>query len=202
MKLTVNREVFHKIFRNGVSTSWSTSERRFFNQLSLIEKAEEVALKTTKHIQEIQNTLGTLSTLVSIRNSINTKDKLRRRNSLLRMNTSQLLANGIFGLLSGCLRPKWRAIGKLLARDLLPNGWEQPQGLQSGIIPLLQQENKLSTGIPASFKLPTKSSSKVKPTTCRVWLSLPKILTAEVRRQASELVSAFYKARSRIWPYL
>ena len=36
----------------------------FFNQILLIEKAEEaeVALKATKHIQEIQNTLGTLST--------------------------------------------------------------------------------------------------------------------------------------------
>ena len=35
----------------------------FFNQISLIEMAEEaeVALKATKHIQEIQNTLGTIN---------------------------------------------------------------------------------------------------------------------------------------------
>ena len=119
----------------------------FFNQISLIEKAEEaeVALKATKHIQEIQNTLGTLSTLVSIRNSINTKDSFYEEETAFWDEHFPIIGEWDTAYYRAVLGSKWRSeLENYLPETFFPMAENSLKVFSPEIIPLLQQENKLS----------------------------------------------------------
>ncbi|WP_314388722.1 M3 family oligoendopeptidase [uncultured Abiotrophia sp.] len=166
----------------------------FFNQISLIEMAEEaeVALKATKHIQEIQNTLGTLSTLVSIRNSINTKDSFYEEETAFWDEHFPIIGEWDTAYYRAVLGSKWRSeLENYLPETFFPMAENSLKVFSPEIIPLLQQENKLSTEyskLQASAEIEFQGQTYNLPGMAKFAQDPDR----EVRRQASELVSAFY----------